>query len=556
MVTPYPGATASEVSAEVSEVIEAEVQQMDEIKTVTSRNTPGVSVVEVEVRDTFGPDELPQVWDDLRDRVADAAADLPDGVRPSVVNDDFGDVFGIYYAITAPGFDDAEVWEIASYVRREMLAVDGVANAVLSGLPEEAIFVEPDGQALANLGVDPSVIRQAVSGANAVVPTGTAASGGRELRIDAPSGNDSVSDIAGLSFGAQGEVLNLLDVASVSRGRVETPEHIVRFDGAPAFTLGIAGLTSRNIVTVGHAVEARLREIEPILPVGVEVHPIYRQHQVVDAATSGFLVSLALSVGVVVGVLALFMGWRAAVVVGVSLLVTVVATFFFMYLWDVKVERISLGALIIAMGMLVDNAIVVAEGMQIEMRRGRGASDSAEEVAAQDPDPAARRDRHRHHGLRRHRAQPRRHRGVHVLALRGHRHLPHAVLADRHHGDAAPGKLLLPRGRARGGRGPLRRGRVPGLRRAGARRAAGALAGHRGAARNHRHLLLGVRDGPAAVLPARLHTDLLPQLQGRAGLLHLRRPPATSPWSRAGWPNATTWSRWSPPPGRAPSASS
>ena len=387
VITPYPGASAAEVATEVSEVIEAAVQQMDEIKTVTSRNSPGLSVVEVEVRDTFGPDLLPQVWDDLRDRVSDATGDLPSGVRPSMVNDDFGDVYGIYYAITAPGFTDAEVWEIASYIRREVLAVDGVANAALSGLPQEAIFVEPDSRALANLGVDPRVIQQAIGGANAVVATGTAASGTRDLRIDAPSGDDSVSDIAGLSFGAQGEVLNLLDIASVTRERVESPDHILRFDGAPAFTLGIAGLATRNIVTVGHAVEDRLDAIATILPAGVTIHPIYEQHLVVDAATKGFLVSLALSVAVVIAVLALFMGWRASIVVGVSLLVTVVATFFFMNLWGVKVERISLGALIIAMGMLVDNAIVVAEGMQIEMRRGRRAADSAEEVASKTQIP-------------------------------------------------------------------------------------------------------------------------------------------------------------------------
>ncbi|MEM8849373.1 MAG: efflux RND transporter permease subunit [Pseudomonadota bacterium] len=381
VITAYPGAAASDVATEVSEKLEAEIQRMDEVKTITSRNSPGLSVIEVEMRDQFDGGDLPQIWDDLRDRVADAQAALPEGAETSIVNDDFGDVFGILYAVTAEGYSDGEIWEIATYLRREVLAVDGVANAELRGLPEEAIYIEPDSTILGNLGLDPNRIIQSISGADAVVPTGTAPSGDRNLSIEAPSGDDSVGEIAGLSLGTEGGVINLLDIAEIRRDRVEDPSQIMRHDGMPAFTLGIAGLQSRNIVAVDQAVEARLAEVAPILPLGVELHPIYEQHRVVDEANAGFIESLAISVGVVIAVLALFMGWRAALVVGGSLFLTVTATFFFMFLWDVKVERISLGALIIAMGMLVDNAIVVAEGMQTAMRRGRTAIDAAAEVA-------------------------------------------------------------------------------------------------------------------------------------------------------------------------------
>ena len=381
VITPYPGATASEVAIEVSEVLESEIQKMDEVDTVTSRNTPGLSVIEVEIKDRFDGGDLPQIWDDLRDRIADAVPALPPGAFAPVVNDAFGDVFGIYYAVTAPGFSDAEVWEIASFLRREMLTVTGVADAELLGLPEEVIFVEPSSRALINLGVPPDAIVGAVANANSVVATGTADNGSSQVRIDAPRGDDSVTEIGALTFGFEGEVINLLDVASVSRGRVDDPDHIVRHDGVEAFTLGIAGLTSANIVTVGERVEARLAQIAPLLPVGVEIAPIYEQHRVVAAANIDVLASLVMSIGIVIGVLALFMGWRAALVVGLTLLLTVNFTFLFMALFDIKSERISLGALIIAMGMLVDNAIVVAEGMQVEMRRGRKATDAAAEVA-------------------------------------------------------------------------------------------------------------------------------------------------------------------------------
>ncbi|PXW72410.1 multidrug efflux pump subunit AcrB [Loktanella sp. PT4BL] len=387
ITTAYPGATAAEVAIEVSEVLESEIQQMNEVDFVTSSNTPGLSVVEVTIRDTFGGDELAQVWDDLRDRVADAQSKLPAGAVPSSVNDSFGDVYGLLYAVTAPGYDDATIWDIATFLRRELLTVDGVANAELRGLPEEAIFIEPSGEILTALGVSPDVIVGAVSAADEVVPTGTASNGRQDLRVDAPAPDDSVSEISALTFGVQGEILNLTDVAEVYRARIDAPRQMIRHNGAEAFTIGVSGLNSENIVAVGQRVEDRIDEIATLLPVGVTLAPIYEQHRVVDTANSDFLANLAMSVAVVIGVLALFMGWRAAVVVGGSLLLTVSFTFFFMYLFDIKVERISLGALIIAMGMLVDNAIVVAEGMQIQMKRGRKAVAAATEVAARTQVP-------------------------------------------------------------------------------------------------------------------------------------------------------------------------
>lgn len=381
VITAYPGATAAEVATEISEVLEAEIQQMDEVKTVTSRNTQGVSVIEVEVEDQYDGSELPQVWDDLRDRVSDARGALPAGALPSVVNDDFGDVFGILYAVSAPGFSDAEIWEISTFIRRDLLTVDGVANVEIQGLPEEAIFVEPASQTISALGIDPTLVIGAIGASTEINPTGFVNNGNANMRVEGPTAQDSVNDISALTFGFQGEVLNLLDFATVSRGRVDEPGQILRHNGQEVFTLGVSGLPSENIVSVGQRVEAQLKKLQDFLPVGVTVTPIYEQHRVVDEASSSFMVSLAMSVGVVIGVLALFMGPRASIVVGVSLLLTVSATFFFMYLFDVKVERISLGAMIIAMGMLVDNAIVIAEGMQQDMAKGQSSVDAAEVTA-------------------------------------------------------------------------------------------------------------------------------------------------------------------------------
>ncbi|MEM1428530.1 MAG: efflux RND transporter permease subunit [Pseudomonadota bacterium] len=381
VITPYTGASASEVAIEVSEVLEAEIQQMGEVDTILSRNVPGLSVIEVEMQDIFDGSELPQIWDDLRDRVDNARGSLPPEARSPTINDSFGDVFGVFYAVKAPGFTDAQIWEIATFLRREVLAVGGVANVEVFGLPEEAIYIEPSQASLANLGVAPDAIIAAVARANALNVTGEAASNGRQIEIDSPEPDDSVAAISRLTFGVQGEVLNLTDFSAVYRARVDQPDQIIRHNGEEGFTLGIAGLTSANIVTVGQAIEEKLAALEGVLPLGVALSPIYEQHRVVDAANAESLQSVLVSVGIVIGVLALFMGWRSGVVVGVSLLLTVSFTFFFMNLFDIKVERISLGALIIAMGMLVDNAIVVAEGMQVEMRKGRKAKEAAAEVA-------------------------------------------------------------------------------------------------------------------------------------------------------------------------------
>jgi multidrug efflux pump subunit AcrB len=381
VITPWPGATAAEVGAEVSEVLESTLQTLDEINYVTSRNTPGLSVIEVHIKDTYDGTELPQVWDRLRAKVADVQGALPPGTLPPEINDSFGDIYGIYYAVTAPGMSDAQVHEIATHLRREMLAVPGVAGAELRGLPEEAVFVEPDTATLANIGVPPGAILAAIGRLSTVEATGALPQGGVQLRVEAPEAEAGDFALNGLTIGTEGQTFNLIDLAEISRGLVDQPRHMIRQDGVEAFTLGISALDSENIVAVGDRVEARLASVMADLPVGVDLHPIYEQHRIVDAASDEFLLNLVVSVVVVIGVLALFMGGRAAVVVGVTLALNVIATFFFMMLFDIKMERISLGALIIAMGMLVDNAIVVAEGMQTDMRRGRRASDAAAEVA-------------------------------------------------------------------------------------------------------------------------------------------------------------------------------
>ncbi|WP_164658277.1 efflux RND transporter permease subunit [Tropicibacter sp. Alg240-R139] len=387
IATQYPGATAEQVALEVSEPLESAIQKMGEVDKITSVNQPGQSLIEVEIKSTYDGTELPEIWTKLRARVRDAARQLPTGVSQPYVNDAFGDVFGLFYAVTANGYTDAEKHELATFLRRELLTVDGVADVEVAGLPAEAIFVEPDLALSVNQNVPLNAIANAIATSDSVKDSGIVRSETGKTRILAAEGSDTVSAIAGLSVGTQGKVINLFDMANVYRGRQTDPDLIVRFDGAEAFTLGVAGLATENVVEVGKRVDAKMAELDADIPYGVEVLPIYQQHVVVEEASNNFLVNLAMSVAIVVAVLAIFMGWRAAIVVGSTLLLTVVGTLLFMAIFSIEMERISLGALIIAMGMLVDNAIVVAEGMQIAMQRGKNSVNAADDVAGKTQIP-------------------------------------------------------------------------------------------------------------------------------------------------------------------------
>jgi len=381
VTTQYPGASAEQVAREVSEPLESAIQQIGEVDKIISSNKPGVSRITVELAATVPAEKVASMWVELRNKVDAAAAGLPSAVREPRVDDGFGDVYGIFLAVTAEGFSELEIHEIATWLRRELLAVDGVADISLAGLPEENITVVPDMGILSNLGVSTDAIVAQLQSATGVTNAGSVEEGGTRISLDLPEGTDGLQALSELTISAGDKVLRLTDIAQVSRSRNQAPRQIIRHNGVPAYTMGIAGIATQNIVDIGNRVDTRLAELRTELPAGVELHPIYQQHVVVDEASRDFLANLAASVAIVIVVLALFMGWRAAVVVGATLLLTVVGTIFIMAISGIEMQRISLGALIIAMGMLVDNAIVVAEGMQMKMLAGRSSREAADEAA-------------------------------------------------------------------------------------------------------------------------------------------------------------------------------
>lgn len=383
IITSYPGATATEVEQEVTEPLETAIQQLAQLKELKSVSLPGRSQITVEIQDRYQGEQIPQVWDELRRKVNDAALQLPSGVNPPLVNDDFGDVFGLFYAITTDGYSNSEVRELARFLSRELLTVPGVAKVQTEGVPQESIYVDVPNNRLVSLNLPVSQITSTLSAENTVASAGEQVLGDRRVRLISRPGLDSVTALENLRIGRPGtnEQLLLSDLAEVSRQEVDNPDQLIRYNGQPAFTLAVSGQTDQNIVDIGKAVDAYLDTLLPRIPAGMEIHPVYQQHLVVADSINGFFVSLLLSFSIVIAAFYFSMGWRVGIAIGVTLLLTVLGTIFLMKLFEIEMERVSLGALIIAMGMLMDNAIVVTETMIISLQRGMSSKEAASEAA-------------------------------------------------------------------------------------------------------------------------------------------------------------------------------
>jgi len=389
VITPYPGATAAEVEAEVSDKIEKAVQQLGQLKEVESKSVRGLSTVTVRIKDKYDKHSLPQVWDELRRKVGDIQDTLPPGVGRSIVQDAYGDVWGIFLAIYGDEYSYAELKEVAKMLRRELLLVNDVAKIEFWGDRNEAVYVTPNRDRMSQLGIHPRQITEKLREKNLVADAGRARVGPEFIAI-APTGTfTSVADFENLLIkgGGSSQQIYLRDVADVRRGYVEPPNKVLRYDGHAAIGLGISTTQGGNVVVMGEAIDTRLKELVERLPLGIEFGIISLQADAVTTAIDGFQVNLIEAVVIVVVVLMLFMGLRSALIIGAVLALTILATFIFMSPWGVALERISLGALVIALGMLVDNAIVVVDGMLVRINGGEEAKKAARDVVAQQSIP-------------------------------------------------------------------------------------------------------------------------------------------------------------------------
>lgn len=389
IITPYLGASASEVEKEVSDVIELAAQQMEQLERVQSRSERGRSTVTVTIRDQYDRHSLPQVWDELRRKVADAQRRLPPGAGPSLVLDDFGDVFGIFYALTGPDFTDAQLYETAKLLRRELLLVPDVKKIELFGHQQEVIYIELARDRMAQLGIRPETIFEALREQNVVVNSGVVDAGPLAITIDPTGEWTGVEDFENLLIrsGSGSDLVYLRDLATVRRDYVDPPTTSLRYDGMRAIGIGISTISGGNVVSKGELVERRVGELASRIPLGIELQKVSFQADTVVDAINEFIVNLGMAVVIVFVVLLLAMGVRSGLLIGAILLITMCGTMVLMEQTGMILERISLGALIIALVMLVDNAIVITEGMLIAMQRGRDRLQAAKDVVKQTAIP-------------------------------------------------------------------------------------------------------------------------------------------------------------------------
>lgn len=374
VITSYPGASPHEVALEITDPLEKAIQQMAEVDTIESVSTTGKSEITVEIKYNASPtkDDLQLIWNKLRNKVNDAALALPPGAGTPYVADDFGDVFGLLYFITGNGYSPAELKRYAKSLQSSILQVDGVARVTLEGLRKEAIFVEISRQETAALGLSVSNIYNILSQQNAVVSSGDVKIGNQRVVIDPTGSIDSIESIQNLLISAdsEGKVVFLKDIARVWRGYQEPAEKLYRFNGEPAIAVGISGILGSNIVKIGQAVDKKIIDSEGLRPLGIELHEFYHQGNIVDVSVQNFVVNVIAALIIVIVTLLIFMGLKSAIVIGAILLMTIFATLATMQVVDIPMHRISLGALIIALGMMVDNAIVVTEGILVGVQNG------------------------------------------------------------------------------------------------------------------------------------------------------------------------------------------
>ena len=388
IITPYQGASAAEVEEEVTDRLEKAAQQMGQLKFIESKSDRGLSTITVTIKDKYQKEDLQQVWDELRRKIGDVQDDLPPGAGTSIVVDDYGDVYGIFVAIYGDGYSYAEIKDVVDMLRRELLLVRDVGKIDTYGERVEAVYVELNRDRMSQLGISDDAIIAELRQKNVVTDAGRVKVGTEFITINPTGELTEVSHFESILISGGGEEqIYLRDVANVRRGYVEPQDHLIRYDGREAIGLGISTVAGGNVVKMGQALEHRLVELQGHLPVGIEAGVVSMQSEAVTIAINGFVVSLLQAVAIVIVVLLFFMGLRSGILIGFVLMVTIAGTFIFMSPMEVALERISLGALIIALGMLVDNAIVVVDGVLVRLEKGIDAKKGSIEIVKQTAIP-------------------------------------------------------------------------------------------------------------------------------------------------------------------------
>ena len=372
VVATYPGASAHQVELELTDPIEKSIRQMPGIDHIESSSYADMTIITVELHPTVKDDELEQQWDLLRRKLENIKPSLPKGSQVMTVADDFGDVYGMFYALTGDGLSDRQLSDYAELIKREVLAIDGVTRVDIYGKRPECININLKEEKMANLGVLPTEVIQTLNGQNATSYAGYYDNGTRRIRVTVDDKFRSVEDIANMLIaGHDDDQLRIRDIADVSKGYEKVTRNAMLRDGERALGISIACSSSHDILKVGDKVEEKLGQLAERMPVGVEYNKVFFQPERVSDSLYTFLINLLESVVIVVVVLIFFMGFKSGVILGMSLAVIVFGSFLVLNGFDGTLQRVSLAAFILAMGMLVDNAIVIVDGILVDLRSGK-----------------------------------------------------------------------------------------------------------------------------------------------------------------------------------------
>lgn len=379
IVTIFPGASPERVEMLVSDKLEKVIQEIPELNFVESTSKPGVSIIKVNIKES--EKNLRPIWDKLRRKVNKAVAngDLPESIRGPLVNDEYGDVFGIILGLTGEGFNYAEMKKVADEVRDELLRLPNASKVEIFGAQEERIFVEYDNTRLAELGLSTYILQQNLASRNIIIPGGEVIVNNERILLE-PSGNfESIEDLKKtiITLPKTKEGIYLGDIAKVYRGYIDPARSKMKVNGERGLALAISLIEGGNIIDLGKSVDAAMERLQQQYPHGIDFSTIAYQHTIVNNKVNDFVSNLLQSVAIVLGVMLLFLGFKTGFIVASLIPMTMMLSLLLMSFFGIGLDQVSLASLVIALGMLVDNAIVMSESIMVRMEQGEKPMDAA-----------------------------------------------------------------------------------------------------------------------------------------------------------------------------------
>jgi len=368
--TTWPGASAQEVEQQVTDKLEKKIQELPHLDYITSFSRPGESMIFIMAKDNTLSKDIPEVWYQVRKKVTDIRHTLPQNIESLTFNDEFSDVYGSMYALTGDGFDYAALKKQAELIRTELLKINDVAKVEFFGEQKQRLFIEISNAKLVTLGINTNTLIGILQAQNTIVRGGTFDSADEHIRIEVSGRYNTLDDLRNLPLRANNQDFRLGDVARAYRGYEDPPHDRIRFQGKEALLLGISMKDGGDVIGLGHELDKVIAQIGPRLTVGLFLNPVTLQPKIVANSVNDFVRSLVEALVIVLSVSLISLGWRSGIVVAITIPVVLASTFLVMYLNGIGLHKISLGALILALGLLVDDAIIAVEMMSSKMEQG------------------------------------------------------------------------------------------------------------------------------------------------------------------------------------------